>query len=94
MMLYTYVSLSPPSLLLLLAAVAFTAAAAGVSQLDPLRSGSNLGFWFPCRRTIYNMCTQKLPHDYSQQLYDKYQESFEEYITSIVSRLFISLLLM
>ncbi|XP_057468036.1 cullin-1-like isoform X2 [Actinidia eriantha] len=34
--------------------------------------------------TIYNMCTQKPPHDYSQQLYDKYQESFEEYITSTV----------
>lgn len=35
-------------------------------------------------RTIYNMCTQKPPHDYSQQLYDKYRESFEEYITSTV----------
>lgn len=34
--------------------------------------------------TIYNMCTQKPPHDYSQQLYDKYKESFEEYITSTV----------
>ncbi|KAI6693075.1 hypothetical protein NL676_020785 [Syzygium grande] len=34
--------------------------------------------------TIYNMCTQKPPHDYSQQLYDKYKESFEEYITSMV----------
>ncbi|KAL9325548.1 hypothetical protein ACSQ67_006193 [Phaseolus vulgaris] len=32
--------------------------------------------------TIYNMCTQKPPHDYSQQLYDKYRESFEEYIVS------------
>ncbi|CAL5346993.1 unnamed protein product [Camellia sinensis] len=31
---------------------------------------------------IYNMC--KAPHDYSQQLYDKYRESFEEYITSTV----------
>ena len=31
------------------------------------------------------MCTQKPPHDYSQQLYDKYRESFEEYITSTVS---------
>ena len=39
------------------------------------------------------MCTQKPPHDYSQQLYDKYRESFEEYITSMVSHLFISLLL-
>ncbi|KAH9765751.1 Cullin-1 [Citrus sinensis] len=35
-------------------------------------------------RTIYNMCTQKPPHDYSQQLYDKYRESFEEYISSTV----------
>ncbi|PON62449.1 Cullin, N-terminal [Trema orientale] len=34
--------------------------------------------------TIYNMCTQKPPHDYSQQLYDKYRESYEEYITSTV----------
>eukprot|EP00268_Persea_americana_P017604 TRINITY_DN184_c0_g1_i6.p1 TRINITY_DN184_c0_g1~~TRINITY_DN184_c0_g1_i6.p1 ORF type:complete len:769 (-),score=156.54 TRINITY_DN184_c0_g1_i6:511-2817(-) len=34
--------------------------------------------------TIYNMCTQKPPHDYSQQLYDKYKESFDEYITSTV----------
>lgn len=35
-------------------------------------------------RTIYNMCTQKPPHDYSQQLYDKYREAFEEYITKTV----------
>ncbi|KAE8665461.1 Cullin-2 [Hibiscus syriacus] len=34
--------------------------------------------------TIYNMCTQKPPHDFSQQLYDKYREAFEEYITSTV----------
>ncbi|KAF5207697.1 Cullin-1 [Thalictrum thalictroides] len=31
--------------------------------------------------TIYNMCTQKPPNDYSQQLYDKYREAFEEYIS-------------
>ena len=30
------------------------------------------------------MCTQKPPHDYSQQLYDKYREVFEEYISSTV----------
>ncbi|GKV04952.1 hypothetical protein SLEP1_g17030 [Rubroshorea leprosula] len=30
------------------------------------------------------MCTQKPPHDYSQQLYDKYREDFEEYINSTV----------
>ncbi|XP_031258581.1 cullin-1 [Pistacia vera] len=34
--------------------------------------------------TIYNMCTQKPPHDYSQQLYDRYREAFDEYITSTV----------
>lgn len=34
--------------------------------------------------TIYNMCTQKPPHDYSQQLYEKYKEAFEEYISSTV----------
>ncbi|GLU07425.1 hypothetical protein SLE2022_243850 [Rubroshorea leprosula] len=34
--------------------------------------------------TIYNMCTQRPPHDYSQQLYDKYREAFKEYITSTV----------
>ncbi|CAK9199261.1 unnamed protein product [Sphagnum troendelagicum] len=34
--------------------------------------------------TIYNMCTQKPPQDYSQQLYDRYRESFEEYINSMV----------
>ncbi|KAL6214830.1 hypothetical protein ACLB2K_014262 [Fragaria x ananassa] len=34
--------------------------------------------------TIYTMCTQKSPYDYSQQLYDKYREAFEEYITTTV----------
>ncbi|GAX74529.1 hypothetical protein CEUSTIGMA_g1978.t1 [Chlamydomonas eustigma] len=30
--------------------------------------------------TIYNMCTQKPPHDFSEQLYDRYRSSFEIYI--------------
>ncbi|PKA57659.1 Cullin-1 [Apostasia shenzhenica] len=34
--------------------------------------------------TIYNMCTQKPPNDYSQQLYERYKESFAEYISSTV----------
>ncbi|XP_047261495.1 cullin-1-like, partial [Capsicum annuum] len=34
--------------------------------------------------TVYNMCTQKPPNDYAQQLYDKYKEVFEEYINSTV----------
>ncbi|KAK4265730.1 hypothetical protein QN277_026747 [Acacia crassicarpa] len=33
---------------------------------------------------IFNMCTQRDPQDYPQQLYDKYRESFEEYIASTV----------
>ncbi|CAL0320602.1 unnamed protein product [Lupinus luteus] len=33
---------------------------------------------------IYNMCTQKAPNDYSQQLYEKYREAFVEYIKSTV----------
>lgn len=35
------------------------------------------------------MCTQKPPHDYSQQLYDKYREAFEDYINSTVSLILI-----
>uniref|UniRef100_A0A7R9VZX3 Cullin family profile domain-containing protein n=1 Tax=Chlamydomonas euryale TaxID=1486919 RepID=A0A7R9VZX3_9CHLO len=34
--------------------------------------------------TIYNMCTQKPPHDYSEQLYGKYREAFNQYITDKV----------
>lgn len=36
-------------------------------------------------RTIYNMCTQKPPHDYSEQLYTKYREAFNSYISEKVS---------
>ena len=32
------------------------------------------------------MCTQKPPHDFSQQLYDKYKEAFDEYIKSMVGK--------
>lgn len=28
--------------------------------------------------TVYNMCTQNPPYDYSQQLYDKYRETFQD----------------
>jgi hypothetical protein len=34
------------------------------------------------------MCTQKRPYDYSQQLYDRYKEAFEEYIKSSVSEFY------
>ena len=33
--------------------------------------------------TCYDMCTQKPPHDYSEALYKKYKEVFEEYIDSV-----------
>ena len=36
------------------------------------------------RRTIYNMCTQKPPHDYSEQLYTRYRDSFNKYIDARV----------
>ncbi len=39
----------------------------------------------PLPRTIYNMCTQKPPHDYSEQLYNKYREAFTVYINERVS---------
>ncbi|KAL4385870.1 hypothetical protein GQ457_09G008190 [Hibiscus cannabinus] len=35
--------------------------------------------------TVYNMCARNPPHNYSQQLYDKYREVLEEYITSTLS---------
>ncbi|MEW5319419.1 MAG: hypothetical protein WDW38_010572 [Sanguina aurantia] len=34
--------------------------------------------------TIYNMCTQKPPHDYSEQLYGLYKEAFNKYIVEKV----------
>lgn len=40
--------------------------------------------WMVLYTTIYNMCTQKPPQDYSQQLYERYRQSFEEYINAVV----------
>ncbi|KAL2238955.1 UNVERIFIED_CONTAM: Cullin-1 [Sesamum indicum] len=37
--------------------------------------------------TIYNMCTQKPPHDYSQQLYDTYREASDDYMNSVMPSL-------
>lgn len=36
--------------------------------------------------TIYNMCTQKPPYDYSEQLYQRYKDAFNNYINEMVSR--------
>lgn len=32
----------------------------------------------------YNMCTQKPPHDYSEQLYNRYRDAFTRYIVEKV----------
>ncbi len=37
-------------------------------------------------RMIYNMCTQKPPHDYSEQLYSRYRDAFNIYINETVRR--------
>ncbi|GMH34701.1 hypothetical protein BSKO_02562 [Bryopsis sp. KO-2023] len=37
---------------------------------------------------IYDMCTQKPPHDYSEELYGRYRQSFETYIRTRVIRQF------
>ncbi|CAO2184574.1 unnamed protein product [Urochloa humidicola] len=34
--------------------------------------------------TAYDMCTQKPPHDYSQQMYERYRMALDKYITSDV----------
>ena len=39
--------------------------------------------------TIYNMCTQKPPHDYSEQLYGLYKDAFSNYITNKVCSIFV-----
>lgn len=39
-----------------------------------------------CRSTIYNMCTQKPPHDYSEALYNRYRDVFCYYINESVRR--------
>nr|XP_009794360.1 PREDICTED: cullin-1-like isoform X2 [Nicotiana sylvestris] len=60
----------------------------GVTKLKKILEGQQDSFnseeYMMLYTTIYNMCTQKPPHDYSQQLYEKYKEAFEEYINSIV----------
>eukprot|EP00257_Ricinus_communis_P016852 XP_015575146.1 cullin-1 [Ricinus communis] len=60
----------------------------GINKLKRILEGGEEQFsseeYMMLYTTIYNMCTQKPPHDYSQQLYEKYREAFEEYINSIV----------
>jgi len=33
---------------------------------------------------VYNMCTQKPPHNYSEQLYQRYKKAISDYLNSAV----------
>ncbi|KAK3441038.1 hypothetical protein EUGRSUZ_B01289, partial [Eucalyptus grandis] len=56
----------------------------GILKLENILEGSETPFsseeYMKLYSTIYEMCIQKPPHNYTQQLYDKYRESFEDYI--------------
>eukprot|EP00898_Chlorokybus_atmophyticus_P003604 jgi/Chlat1/4244/Chrsp27S04315 len=61
----------------------------GINKLKNLLEGRpesqfNAEEYMTLYTTIYNMCTQKPPHDYSQQLYERYREAFNEYIKDAV----------
>mmetsp|Transcript_4340 Transcript_4340/g.5014 ORF Transcript_4340/g.5014 Transcript_4340/m.5014 type:complete len:742 (+) Transcript_4340:144-2369(+) len=61
----------------------------GITKLKNLLEGKpesqfNSEEYMMLYTTIYNMCTQKPPHDHSAHLYDRYREAFNEYITECV----------
>ncbi|KAK8639566.1 hypothetical protein V6N13_137941 [Hibiscus sabdariffa] len=61
----------------------------GISKLKRLLAGEaetpfSTREYMTLYTTIYNMCIQKGPYDHSEQLYNKYKETLEEYITSTV----------
>ncbi|XP_049388092.1 cullin-1-like [Solanum stenotomum] len=60
----------------------------GITKLKKILEGQQHSFsceeYMMLYTTIYNMCTQKPPNDYSQQLYKKYRETYVEYINSTV----------
>ncbi|KAH0633981.1 hypothetical protein KY284_036767 [Solanum tuberosum] len=60
----------------------------GITKLKKILEGQQHSFssdeYMMLYTTIYNMCTQKPPNDYSQQLYEKCMEVFVEYINSMV----------
>ncbi|CAG9460102.1 unnamed protein product [Pedinophyceae sp. YPF-701] len=47
---------------------------------DPNESPINTTQWSLTYTRVYNLCTQKPPHDYSDQLYLRYGQVFKEYI--------------
>uniref|UniRef100_A0A0D9Y8K8 Cullin family profile domain-containing protein n=1 Tax=Oryza glumipatula TaxID=40148 RepID=A0A0D9Y8K8_9ORYZ len=62
---------------------------AGVAKLKCILDGSNVVHFFPDEymhlyTTVYNMCTQKPPNDYSQVLYDRYKQALDDHIESVV----------
>lgn len=57
----------------------------GIDKLIRLLEGEdetqfNAQLYMHLYTTIYNMCTQKPPYDYSEQLYTRYKEAFTGYI--------------
>eukprot|EP00191_Tetraselmis_sp_GSL018_P009710 CAMPEP_0177609228 /NCGR_PEP_ID=MMETSP0419_2-20121207/18950_1 /TAXON_ID=582737 /ORGANISM="Tetraselmis sp., Strain GSL018" /LENGTH=732 /DNA_ID=CAMNT_0019104085 /DNA_START=252 /DNA_END=2450 /DNA_ORIENTATION=+ len=57
----------------------------GITKLKRLLEGEpeeqfNVEEYMNLYTTIYDMCTQKPPHDYSEQLYIRYREAFNQYI--------------
>ncbi|KAF9591384.1 hypothetical protein IFM89_004069 [Coptis chinensis] len=61
----------------------------GVTKLKNILVGLpepqfNSGDYMTLYTTIYNMCTQRSPHDYSEQLHDRYKTVFEDYIAETV----------
>ncbi|KAE8705094.1 Cullin-2 [Hibiscus syriacus] len=61
----------------------------GINKLQRILEGQleppfTTGQYMMLYTTIYNMCTRKPTHNCSQQLYDKYRETLEEYIMSTV----------
>ncbi|VVA89777.1 unnamed protein product [Arabis nemorensis] len=60
----------------------------GVSKIARILEGKDESFeseqYINLYTTIYDMCIQKPPKDYSQQLYDKYREVIEDYAKETV----------
>ncbi|VFQ68633.1 unnamed protein product [Cuscuta campestris] len=56
----------------------------GIAKLERILEGEPESFTAEESTTIYDMSTQKPPHDYAPQLYDKYNETYVDYINSVV----------
>ena len=55
------------------------------SLLDDKLEGKFSGDeWMRLYTTVYDMCTQKPPNDYSAALYGRYRETFNEYLSRTV----------